>query len=65
MKTEQRKVSVESIQLAKTSNVAKINYLIILALLISFASVGAVVFTPGLPNIADYFGITNKVIINS
>lgn len=39
----------------------KIIYLVILTLLISFASVGAVVFTPGLPNIADYFGISNKI----
>lgn len=39
----------------------KIRYLVILVLLISFASVGAVVFTPGLPKIASYFGITDKI----
>jgi MFS transporter, DHA1 family, multidrug resistance protein len=39
----------------------KKGYLVILALLISFASVGAVVFTPGLPEIGKYFAITNDV----
>lgn len=32
-----------------------------LLLLISFASVNAVLFTPGLPNISDFFGITEDV----
>lgn len=36
-------------------------YLIILALLISFASIGAVIFTPGLPDISSYFNLTEKV----
>lgn len=40
----------------------KILYLIILALLISFASIGAVVFTPGLPDIANYFALSNKAV---
>lgn len=33
----------------------------ILALLISFGSIGAVIFTPGLPEIAAYFHISNKI----
>lgn len=32
-----------------------------LLMMISFASVNAVLFTPGLPNIANFFDITNKV----
>ncbi|HLX53372.1 MAG TPA: hypothetical protein VKR58_05500, partial [Aquella sp.] len=36
-------------------------YLIILALLISFASIGAVIFTPGLPEISSYFKLTDNV----
>lgn len=39
----------------------KIKYLLILALLISFGSIGAVVFTPGLPDIAKYFNIDDQI----
>lgn len=39
----------------------RIGYLLILALLITFASVGAVVFTAGLPQIALYFNINNDI----
>lgn len=35
--------------------------ILILALLISFGSIGAVIFTPGLPEIAAYFDISNNV----
>ena len=38
----------------------KIKYLLILMLLISFASIGAVAFTPGLPMIATYFSISSQ-----
>jgi DHA1 family bicyclomycin/chloramphenicol resistance-like MFS transporter len=37
----------------------KRQYLIILMLLISFGSIGAVAFTPGLPMIAQFFAISN------
>lgn len=39
----------------------RIGYLLILALLITFASVGAVIFTAGLPQIALYFNINNNI----
>ena len=35
-------------------------YISVLALLISFGSIGAVCFTPGLPAIANYFSITDQ-----
>ena len=37
----------------------KIKYLLILMLLISFGSIGAVAFTPGLPMIAQFFAISS------
>jgi MFS family permease len=37
----------------------KIRYLLILMLLISFGSIGAMAFTPGLPMIAHFFAISN------
>mgnify|MGYP000458669448 CR=1 FL=1 len=38
----------------------KIKYLIILMLLISFGSIGAISFTPGLPLIANFFSINSQ-----
>ncbi len=37
----------------------KLRYLLILMLLISFGSIGAVAFTPGLPMIAEFFAISS------
>lgn len=39
----------------------KAKYVSVLMLLISFGSIGAVIFTPGLPNIANYFTVSNQV----
>ncbi|MBY0379595.1 MAG: MFS transporter [Burkholderiales bacterium] len=38
----------------------KVKYILVLMLLISFGSIGAVIFTPGLPTIATYFMISNQ-----
>ncbi len=38
----------------------KMKYLLILMLLISFGSIGAVSFTPGLPMIAPFFAISSQ-----
>ncbi|MBP9743416.1 MAG: MFS transporter [Burkholderiales bacterium] len=39
----------------------KTKYIFILMLLISFGSIGAVIFTPGLPDIATYFRVSSQI----
>lgn len=39
----------------------KTKYIFVLMLLISFGSIGAVIFTPGLPDIAHYFTVSSQI----